>query len=103
MKINEKILNFLNNQQVNLSELAQKVDMDYSNFHKMLKGKRKMPIHVLEKIKSEYPALDLNYVFSDFEDDKMSIVAEEQAEYFTEKQYRTKLLEIKKILDATRF
>ena len=48
MKINEKILNFLNNQQVNLSELAQKVDMDYSNFHKMLKGKRKMPIHVLE-------------------------------------------------------
>ena len=103
MKINEKILNFLNNQHVNLSELAQKVDMDYSNFHKMLKGKRKMPIHVLEKIKSEYPALDLNYVFSDFEDDKMSIVAEEQAEYFAEKQYRTKLLEIKKILDATRF
>lgn len=103
MKINEKILNFLNNQQVNLSELAQKVDMDYSNFHKMLKGKRKMPIHVLEKIKSEYPALDLNYVFSDFEDDKMSIVAEEQAEYFAENQYRTKLLEIKKILDATRF
>ena len=103
MKINEKILNFLTNQHVNLSELAQKVDMDYSNFHKMLKGKRKMPIHILEKIKSEYPALDLNYVFSDFEDDKMSIVAEEQADYFAENQYRTKLLEIKKILDATRF
>ena len=103
MKINDKIFEFLTKRDANLSDLAKKMDMDYSNFHKILKGKRKMPIHVLEKIKSEYPALDLNYVFSDFEDDKMSIVAEEQAEYFAEKQYRTKLLEIKKILDATRF
>lgn len=103
MKFNEKILKFLHDKNVNLAELAQKVDLDNSNFHKMLTGNRKMPIHILEKIKNEYPDLDLNFVFSDLDDASIGMVAEEQTEYFTEKIYRKKLLEIKSILDSTKF
>lgn len=103
MKINTKIFDFLTEKHVNLSDLSQKLDMDYSNFHKILKGKRKMPLAVLEKIKDEYPELDLNSVFSNIDADITSMVAEEQAEYFSEKIYRKKLLEIKNILDSTKF
>ena len=73
--------------------------MDYSNFHKILKGKRKMPIEILKRLKEEYPLMDLNYIFSDLdEEENISMVAEDSAEYFAEKVYRKKLLEIKKIL-----
>ena len=56
MKINDKIFDFLTKRDANLSDLAKKVDMDYSNFHKILKGKRKMPIEILKRLKEEYPS-----------------------------------------------
>ena len=104
MKINDKIFDFLTKRDANLSDLAKKVDMDYSNFHKILKGKRKMPIEILKRLKEEYPLMDLNYIFSDLdEEENISMVAEDSAEYFAEKVYRKKLLEIKKILESTNF
>ena len=105
MKINDKIFDFLTKRDANLSDLAKKVDMDYSNFHKILKGKRKMPIEILKRLKEEYPMMDLNYILSDLEEEEENIrmVAEDSAEYFAEKVYRKKLLEIKKILETTNF
>lgn len=105
MKINDKIFDFLTKRDANLSDLAKKIDMDYSNFHKILKGKRKMPIEILKRLKEEYPLMDLNYIFSDLEEEEenISMVAEDSAEYFAEKVYRKKLLEIKTILESTNF
>ena len=105
MKINDKIFDFLTKRDANLSDLAKKVDMDYSNFHKILKGKRKMPIEILKRLKEEYPLMDLNFIFSDLEEEEenISMVAEDSAVYFAEKVYRKKLLEIKKILESTNF
>lgn len=106
MKINDKIFDFLTKRDANLSDLAKKVDMDYSNFHKILKGKRKMPIEILKRLKEEYPLMDLNFIFSDLEEEEeenISMVAEDSAVYFAEKVYRKKLLEIKKILETTNF
>lgn len=106
MKINDKIFDFLTKRDANLSDLAKKVDMDYSNFHKILKGKRKMPIEILKRLKEEYPMMDLNFIFSDLEEEEeenISMVAEDSAVYFAEKVYRKKLLEIKKILETTNF
>ena len=57
MKINDKIFDFLTKRDANLSDLAKKMDMDYSNFHKILKGKRKMPIEILKRLKEEYPMI----------------------------------------------
>jgi len=105
MKINDKIFDFLTKRDANLSDLAKKMDMDYSNFHKILKGKRKMPIEILKRLKEEYPMMDLNYIFSDLEEEEenISMVAEDSAVYFAEKVYRKKLLEIKNIIESTNF
>ena len=107
MKINDKIFDFLTKRDANLSDLAKKVDMDYSNFHKILKGKRKMPIEILKRLKEEYPLMDLNFIFSDLEEEEeeenISMVAEDSAVYFAEKVYRKKLLEIKNIIESTNF
>ena len=72
--------------------------------YKILKGKRKMPIEILKRLKEEYPMMDLNYIFSNLdEEENISMVAEDSAVYFAEKVYRKKLLEIKNIIESTNF
>jgi hypothetical protein len=37
-----------------------------------LKGKRKMPIEIIKRLKEEYPLMDLNYIFTDLEEEEAS-------------------------------
>lgn len=81
MNISDKILNYINENDIEQKDFAEKVGITKQNFNHKLTGRVKFNEEDLYKIKKGYPDIDLNKLFDMESDESIMSVAEQSDNY----------------------